>query len=61
MSKSATLSISYLTAWNIIKKLQLKEDDTVLVYGASGGLGMAMIQISKALGIKIINYRFGRF
>lgn len=52
---AATLSISYLTAWNIIKKLQLKENDMVLIYGASGGLGMAMIQISKALGIKIIS------
>ena len=53
--QAATLSISYLTAWNIIKKLQLKKDDTVLVYGASGGLGMAVIQIAKALGIKIIS------
>jgi NADPH:quinone reductase-like Zn-dependent oxidoreductase len=53
--QAAVLSISYLTAWNIIKKLQLKKDDTVLVYGASGGLGMAMIQIAKALGIKTIS------
>ena len=53
--QAATLSISYLTAWNIIKKLQLKENDTVLIYGASGGLGMAMIQISKALGIRNIS------
>ncbi|HEY7228507.1 MAG TPA: zinc-binding dehydrogenase [Nitrososphaeraceae archaeon] len=53
--QAATLSISYLTAWNIIKKLQLKKDDTVLVYGASGGLGMAMIQIAKAFGLKIIS------
>jgi NADPH:quinone reductase-like Zn-dependent oxidoreductase len=53
--QAATLSISYLTAWNIIKKLQLKKEDTVLVYGASGGLGMAMIQIAKGLGIKIIS------
>jgi NADPH:quinone reductase-like Zn-dependent oxidoreductase len=53
--QAATMSISYLTAWNIIKKLQLKRDDTVLVYGASGGLGMAMIQIAKALGIKIVS------
>jgi len=53
--QAATLSISYLTAWNIIKKLQIKKDDTVLVYGASGGLGMAMIQIAKALGAKIIS------
>ncbi len=52
--QAAILSISYLTAWNIIKKLQLKKDDTVLVYGASGGLGMAMLQIAKAFGIKII-------
>jgi NADPH:quinone reductase-like Zn-dependent oxidoreductase len=53
--QAATLSISYLTAWNIIKKLQIKKDDTVLVYGASGGLGMAVIQIAKALGAKIIS------
>lgn len=52
--QAATLSISYLTAWNIVKKLHLKENDTVLIYGASGGLGMAMIQISKALGIRTI-------
>jgi len=51
---AATLSISYLTAWNIFKKLQLKKHDTLLVYGATGGLGMAVIQIAKALGIKII-------
>lgn len=53
--QAATLSVSYLTAWNIIKKLHLKENDTVLIYGASGGLGMAMIQISKALGIRTIS------
>ena len=53
--QAATLPISYLTAWNIIKKLQLNENDTVLIYGASGGLGMAMIQISKALGIRTIS------
>lgn len=53
--QAATLSISYLTAWNIVKKLQLKENDTVLIYGAAGGLGMAMIQISKALGIRTIS------
>jgi NADPH:quinone reductase-like Zn-dependent oxidoreductase len=53
--QAATLSISYLTAWNIIKKLQLKENDIVLIYGASGGLGMAMIQISNALGIRTIS------
>lgn len=53
--QAATLSISYLTAWNIVKKLHLKENDTVLIYGAAGGLGMAMIQISKALGITTIS------
>lgn len=53
--QAATLSISYLTAWNAVKKLQLKKNDTLLVYGASGGLGMAMIQISKALGIRTIS------
>jgi NADPH:quinone reductase-like Zn-dependent oxidoreductase len=53
--QAATLSISYLTAWNIVKKLHLKENDTVLIYGASGGLGMAMIQISKSLGIRTIS------
>ena len=53
--QAATLSISYLTAWNIVKKLQLKENETVLIYGASGGLGMAMIQVSKALGIRTIS------
>jgi NADPH:quinone reductase-like Zn-dependent oxidoreductase len=51
---AATLAVSYLAAWNMLKTNGAAKGKTVLVYGASSGVGMATIQIAKALGATVI-------
>ncbi len=38
----------------LVDRAQLKKDEWVLVLGAGGGLGVASIQLAKALGAKVI-------
>jgi NADPH:quinone reductase-like Zn-dependent oxidoreductase len=51
---AATLSVSYLVAWNMLKTNGAGKGKTVLVYGATSGVGMAIIQLAKALGAKVL-------
>ena len=52
---SATLSCSGLTAHSAIKNANLKPDDSVVIVGGTGGLGLLAIQLAKALtGAKVI-------
>ena len=51
---AATLAISYLVVWNMLKKTGAGKGKTILVYGATSGVGMATIQLAKALGAKVI-------
>lgn len=51
---AVTLAVSYLTAWNMLKTNGAARGKTVLVYGASGGVGMATMQIARALGATVI-------
>lgn len=49
---AATLAVSYLVAWNMLKANGAGRGKTILVYGATSGVGMATIQLAKALGAK---------
>ncbi|MGI0037976.1 MAG: zinc-binding dehydrogenase, partial [Nitrososphaera sp.] len=51
---AATLAVSYLTAWNMLTTNSAGPENTVLVYGAASGVGMATIQLAKALGSTVI-------
>jgi NADPH:quinone reductase-like Zn-dependent oxidoreductase len=51
---AATLAVSYLTAWNMLQTNGVSRGKTILVYGASSGVGMATIQLAKALGAIVI-------
>lgn len=51
---AATLSVSYLTAWNMLQENGAGRGKSVLVYGAASGVGMATIQLAKALGALVI-------
>jgi NADPH:quinone reductase-like Zn-dependent oxidoreductase len=51
---AATLAVSYLTAWNMLQTNGVNRGKTILVYGASSGVGMATIQLAKALGATVI-------
>jgi NADPH:quinone reductase-like Zn-dependent oxidoreductase len=50
----ATFPCSYGTAENLICRVGVEEDDVVLVTGASGGVGSALVQLVKARGAKVI-------
>lgn len=50
----ATLPCSYSTAENMITKGRVSDQDTVLIMGASGGVGSAAIQLCKIRGAKVI-------
>jgi len=53
-SQGATLGIAYLTAYRaLILKGDAKQGKSVLIHGASGGVGIAACQISKALGLNV--------
>ena len=50
----ATFSCSYTTAENLLNRVGCKESDTVLITGASGGVGSALIQLAKRRGAKTV-------
>ncbi|WP_217361180.1 alcohol dehydrogenase family protein [Ruegeria arenilitoris] len=50
----ATFSCSYVTAEGMLDRAQVGEGDTVLIPGASGGVGGALIQLSKLRGARVI-------
>ncbi|WP_027708885.1 NADPH:quinone reductase [Zooshikella ganghwensis] len=54
-AQGACLGTPYTTAYRaLIQKAQAKPGETVLIHGASGGVGTAALQIAKAHGLKVI-------
>lgn len=52
---AAAAPLAYQTAWRALKtRGELKQGDSVLVTGASGGVSTAAIQISKLLGARVL-------
>jgi NADPH:quinone reductase-like Zn-dependent oxidoreductase len=54
LKEAACLPVDFGTAWRGLARAQVQRGDTVLVWGAAGGLGHAAIQIAKLLGAKVI-------
>ncbi len=53
--QASCLGMAYLTAYHgLVRKAQIREDDTLLVLGAGGGVGVAAIQIAKDVGARVI-------
>lgn len=50
----ATFSCSYSTAEGMLTRANVTADDTVLVPGASGGVGGAVVQLAKRRGARVI-------
>ncbi|GAA6159232.1 alcohol dehydrogenase family protein [Ruegeria sp. HU-ET01832] len=50
----ATFSCSYSTAEGMLTRANVTEKDTVLVPGASGGVGGALVQLAKRRGARVV-------
>ena len=50
----ATFSCSYSTAEGMLTRANVTDQDTVLVPGASGGVGGALVQLAKRRGARVI-------
>lgn len=50
----ASFPCSYSTAENMLTRSKVKSGDSVLVTGASGGVGSAAVQLAKARGAEVI-------
>ena len=52
---AASYQTAYLTAWvALVCRGQLKVGETLLVHGATGGVGLAAVDLGKHLGAKVI-------
>ena len=55
MIQAATIGVRYVTAWlSLIEAANLQSGETVLVVGATGGVGKAATQIAKWKGAKVL-------
>ncbi|XP_023253999.1 quinone oxidoreductase [Seriola lalandi dorsalis] len=53
-TQGAAIGIPYFTAYRaLVHKAQSKAGETVLIHGASGGVGVAACQLSRALGLRV--------
>lgn len=53
--QAASYSAAYLTAYvALVRRGRLQADETLLVHGASGGVGMAAVDVGKLLGATVI-------
>lgn len=50
----ATFATAYVTAENMLNRADVREGDTVLIPGASGGVGSALIQLANRRGARTI-------
>ena len=50
----ATFPCSYSTAENMLTRIGLGKEDTILIPGASGGVGSALVQLAKRRGARVL-------
>ncbi len=53
--EAASIPVAYGTSYHaLVDRGQLQREETLLVLGAAGGVGLAAVQIGKALGARVI-------
>ena len=50
----AAMPIAYGTALGLLARGRAREGETVLVTGASGGVGVALVQLAHARGLRVV-------
>jgi NADPH:quinone reductase-like Zn-dependent oxidoreductase len=54
VEQAAGLLLAAGTAWHLLTKTGVGTNDTVLIHGASGGVGLMAVQLAAARGAKVI-------
>ena len=54
MLSLATFAIAYSTAENLLNRANLSAGESILIPGASGGVGSALVQLANRRGAKTI-------
>ena len=53
--EAATVGVNFVTGWlGAVETAQLQKDETIVVFGVSGGVGGAVAQIARARGARVI-------
>ena len=52
--QAATIPVPFTTASLVLRRAALKEGDVVLVLGANGAVGSAVVQLARSLGAKVL-------
>jgi len=54
-AQGAAIGIPYGTAWRaLVQRAAAEPGECVLIHGASGGVGLAAVQIARSLGLRVI-------
>ena len=54
-AEASTLTIGYQTAYvGLVRRAALRAGETLLVHAAAGGVGIAAVQVGKALGARVV-------
>ena len=55
LQQGSAIGVPYATAWRgLLMRAQARPGESVLVHGASGGVGTAAVQIARAFGMRVI-------
>ncbi len=53
--EAAAIPVAFMTAWvALVEMARVREDDRVLVPGAAGGVGCAMVQVAARAGARVV-------
>ncbi len=54
-AQAASFTVGYLTAYvALVRRAELQKGEWLLVHGAAGGMGLAAVDLGKALGARVI-------